>query len=58
MNVKKALKAMIKNKSVRWNDPDGVASGNYKIVEIDEGRKIAKITDKNTSIEVDVADLE
>lgn len=58
MNVKKALKAMVKNKSVRWNDPDSVASGTYKIVEIDEVRKIAKITDKNTSIEVDVADLE
>lgn len=58
MNVKKALKALAKNKSVYWNDPDGVANGYYKIIEIDVETEVAKIQDKYATVEVDVADLE
>lgn len=59
MNTKKAIKAMAKNKAVYWNDPDGIASGEYKIVQVKESNNSAIIENKSTDmiIEVDLNDL-
>lgn len=57
MNIKKAIKAFEKRKSVYYNDPDGLASGNYIITAMNDEHEKAIIKKGNVLIQVDIADL-